>query len=72
MRERPRLAGEQKVSKVNWRRTLVIGWQIALAGWRTRRRVFAQEVVSDQAAHAKTQSSKGPWNRLTCADAAPS
>ncbi len=36
VRERPRLAGEQKVSKVNWRRTLFIGWQIALAGWRAR------------------------------------
>lgn len=35
--ERPRLAGEQKVSKVNWRRTLAIGFQIARAGWRTRR-----------------------------------
>lgn len=34
--ERPRLAGEQKVSKVNWRRTLAIGFQIARAGWRTR------------------------------------
>lgn len=38
VRERPRLAGEQKVSKVHWRRTLFIGWQIALAGWRARRR----------------------------------
>ena len=34
--ERPRLAGEQKVSKVHWRRTLAIGFQIARAGWRTR------------------------------------
>ena len=40
VRERPRLAGEQKVSKVNWRRTLFIGGQIALAGWRTRRRTL--------------------------------
>ncbi len=36
VRERPRLAGEQKVSKVHWRRTLAIGWQIAVAGWRAR------------------------------------
>ena len=36
VRERPRLAGEQKVSKVHWRRTLAIGFQIARAGWRTR------------------------------------
>ncbi len=47
MRERPRLAGEQKVSKVNWRRTLFIGWQIALAGWRTRRRVLAPDVPAE-------------------------
>lgn len=38
VRERPRLAGEQKVSKVNWRRTLWIGSQIARAGWRARSR----------------------------------
>jgi hypothetical protein len=36
VRERRRLAGEQKVSKVNWRRTLAIGAQIFCAGWRTR------------------------------------
>ncbi len=38
VRERRRLAGQQKVSKVSWRRTLSIGWQIALAGWRAKRR----------------------------------
>ena len=38
VRERRRLAGQQKVSKVNWRQTLSIGWQIALAGWRANRR----------------------------------
>ena len=47
VRERPRLAGEQKVSKVNWRRTLFIGYQIALAGWRTHGRVLA--VLREQA-----------------------
>ncbi len=36
VRERPRLAGQQKVSKVHWRQTLAIGCRIALAGWRTR------------------------------------
>ena len=36
--ERRRLAGQQKVSKVNWRRTVSIGWAIALAGWRAKRR----------------------------------
>ena len=40
VRERPRMAGEQKVSKVNWRRTLGIGCQIALAGWRTHCRLL--------------------------------
>ena len=38
VRERPRLAGQQKVSKVSYRQTLSIGWQIALAGWRAKRR----------------------------------
>ena len=45
VRERPRLAGEQKVSKVNWRRTLAIGYQIARAGWRTRWRERAVATV---------------------------
>ncbi|HEY1582517.1 MAG TPA: hypothetical protein VGF73_05420, partial [Chthoniobacterales bacterium] len=35
--ERQRLAGRQKVSGVNWRRTLSIGCQIVAAGGRTRR-----------------------------------
>ena len=38
VRERRRLAGQQKVSKVSYGRTLSIGWQIALAGWRAKRR----------------------------------
>ena len=37
VRERPRLAGEQKISKVNLWRTLRIGAAIAAAGWRTAR-----------------------------------
>ncbi|HEY1582487.1 MAG TPA: glycosyltransferase family 2 protein, partial [Chthoniobacterales bacterium] len=37
VRERQRLAGRQKVSGVNWRRTLSIGCQIVAAGGRTRR-----------------------------------
>ena len=40
VRERRRLAGQQKVSKVSWRRSLFIGWQIALAGWRAKRRAL--------------------------------
>lgn len=41
VRERPRLAGEQKVSGVNWRRTLQVGLQILAAGWRCRLRNLA-------------------------------
>ena len=36
--ERRRLAGEQKVSGVNWRRSVVIGCRIVRAGWRARTR----------------------------------
>ena len=36
--ERRRIAGEQKVSGVTWRRTLSIGCRILAAGWRTHRR----------------------------------
>jgi glycosyltransferase involved in cell wall biosynthesis len=35
-RERPRLAGKQKVSGVTWRRTFAIGCRILAAGWRAR------------------------------------
>lgn len=38
VRERERIAGEQKVSGVTWRRTFDIGCRILAAGWRTRRR----------------------------------
>ncbi len=36
--ERCRIAGEQKVSGVTWRRTFSIGCRIIAAGWRTHRR----------------------------------
>jgi hypothetical protein len=36
--ERPRIAGEQKVSGVTWRRTFLIGCRILAAGWRARLR----------------------------------
>ena len=42
-RERPRIAGEQKVSGVSWRRTFSIGCRIVAAGWRARTR-FASDV----------------------------
>lgn len=38
VRERPRLAGEQKISDVSWRRTLRVGGHIIAAAWRTWRR----------------------------------
>jgi glycosyltransferase involved in cell wall biosynthesis len=44
--ERPRLAGEQKVSGVNWRRTFVIGCRIVAAGWRTWRRFRRRATAS--------------------------
>ena len=54
VRERPRLAGEQKVSKVNWRRTLYVGCQIARAGWRARWRPGLP------AAHRPAEGTTGP------------
>ena len=44
-RERPRLAGQQKVSGVTWRRTFTIGCRILAAGWRTRARFRRSESV---------------------------
>ena len=49
VRERPRLAGEQKVSKVSRRRSLAIGGQILRAGWRTRRRPLDLRAAADLA-----------------------
>jgi hypothetical protein len=37
-RERPRLAGQQKVSGVTWRRTFAVGCRILAAGFRARLR----------------------------------
>lgn len=47
-RERERIAGEQKVSGVTWRRTLRIGCRIVAAGWRTdvRWRERTREVLA--------------------------
>jgi glycosyltransferase involved in cell wall biosynthesis len=39
VRERRRIAGEQKVSGVTWRRTFSVGCRIFAAGWRARLRV---------------------------------
>lgn len=43
--ERPRLAGQQKVSGVTWGRTFAIGCRILAAGWRTRLRFRAAETA---------------------------
>ena len=45
VRERPRIAGQQKVSGVSWRRTCLIGGRIVAAGWRARNR-FTSRVVA--------------------------
>lgn len=46
VQERRRLAGEQKVSGVTWRRTLRIGCKIVAAGYRTWRRMPAAARVA--------------------------
>ena len=51
--ERPRLAGQQKVSGVTWRRTFAIGCRILAAGWRARRR-FAPSSRREPSLPAKT------------------
>lgn len=43
--ERPRQAGEQKVSGVTWRRTFSIGCRILAAGWRARGRFRHRNTV---------------------------
>jgi glycosyltransferase involved in cell wall biosynthesis len=47
--ERPRLAGQQKVSGVTWRRTFAIGCRILAAGLRTRLRF--RRIENAEAAH---------------------
>jgi glycosyltransferase involved in cell wall biosynthesis len=51
-KERPRLAGKQKVSGVTWRQTFAIGCRILAAGWRARarfqRRTNAEFVRSEK------------------------
>ena len=46
--ERPRLAGQQKVSGVTWRRTFAIGCRILAAGWRTRLRFRQIESIESR------------------------
>lgn len=61
-RERTRLAGEQKVSGVTWRRTFSIGCRILAAGWRARirfgkqRRLEPRRSAADVAARAQVSA----------------
>lgn len=57
VRERPRIAGTQKVSGVSWRRTFSIGCRIIAAGWRTHLRLTrpaqnAPELLPPAQSHA--------------------
>lgn len=68
VRERARLAGQQKVSKVNWQQTLSIGWHIALAGWRARRRPIllpsiAPRINADQEVLCRSVKTSGGCGR---------
>ncbi len=63
VRERPRLAGEQKVSKVNWRRTVSIGWQIALAGVRSRFRQLVRRPAAARSAAPRLRGGLRPDGR---------
>ena len=51
--ERRRLAGEQKVSGVSWRRTFAIGCRILLAGWRTHVRFLRRITCEPKCAAVK-------------------
>lgn len=53
--ERRRIAGEQKVSGVTWRRTLAIGGQIVAASLRTRR-IYRPRPVPRRAVFARSNS----------------
>jgi glycosyltransferase involved in cell wall biosynthesis len=54
--ERPRMAGQQKVSGVTWRRTFVIGCRILAAGWRARGRFRGRYPVRARGAVAPARS----------------
>ncbi len=56
--ERRRLAGQQKVSGVTWRRSFEIGCRIVSAGWRTRQR-FAQRRARVETRELVPQSQSG-------------
>ena len=55
--ERRRIAGEQKVSGVTWRRTLSIGCQIVAAGDRTRR-IYQPPGVSRRPVAARSNTTR--------------
>jgi len=55
--ERRRIAGEQKVSGVTWRRTLSVGWQIVAAADRTRR-MYHPPAISRTPVVARSNSTR--------------
>ena len=58
--ESPRIAGEQKVSQVNWRRTLRIGGEIFAAGWRSRFRSLAYQCPTPHRTPLRCKDSPNP------------
>lgn len=52
--ERRRIAGEQKVSGVTWRRTLTIGCKIVAAGYRTWRRLPVESLAAPMPSPQRT------------------
>ena len=58
-RERRRLAGEQKVSGVTWRRTFLVGCRIFAAGWRARLR-FSGKAARPAHAPARALVAESP------------
>jgi hypothetical protein len=53
--ERPRLAGQQKVSGVTWRRTVAIGCRIVAAGLRTSRRLRRRRPLREPLAVSQSE-----------------
>ena len=58
-RERRRIAGEQKVSGVTWRRTFAIGCGISAAGYRTRLR-FSRKIARSAVEPARALVAQSP------------
>ena len=64
VREHARIAGEQKVSRVSWSRTLRIGCEIVAAGWRTRFPGSAEKPLPVRPANCgERRAVNGPYRR---------